>query len=204
MKTLITFSSTLAVLFLVTALYPINEEEAVQAFKKRMNTAEKLSGTISYTSIEGQNYSGSFKYMAPGCLYIKFSNPQGKLLVSNAKKLWLYDPHTKVCAIQDLDIEGGMSGGITSILEGYTPALLPKEKQGCALKFNNPQQEISDIILYLDDSFFITRGAFLDKEGKGFTFSITNLDHAPDIVKKIFDFDVPPNVQIIKNPLNVK
>ena len=216
-----------------TALFSITGDEAVSKLKKRMNSIEKLSGTISYSPMTGQSYSGKFMYMAPGKLFIKFSNPNGKVMVTNAKKLWLYDPSSKVCAIQDLDIESESSGGITAVLDGYSAEVITEKSGEITVKFNNSENEISDIILNLDSTFFIKRGKLLKKrkekspvqekteineegkeeahkevtEGKEqehFSFSLSNLNFSPDILENIFDYKVPSDAQIIKNPLNIK
>ena len=216
-----------------TALFPITGDEAASKLKQRIIGIEKLSGTISYSPMTGQSYTGNFMYVAPGKLFIKFSDPNGKILVTNAKKLWLYDPSSKVCAIQNLDIESESSGGITSILDGYSAEVITGKSGNITVTFSNREKEISDIILNLDSTFFIKRGKLLkkrkekapvqpkteineegkeeakeeaaeEKEQEHFTFSLSNLNFSPDILENIFDYKVPSDAQIIKNPLNIK
>ncbi|HOO73478.1 MAG TPA: outer membrane lipoprotein carrier protein LolA [Spirochaetota bacterium] len=173
-------------------------------FKKKMSSVGKFSGILSYTLSTGRTFTGNVTYMAPGNIKIRFSNPSGKILVANQKKLWLYDPQNKVCAIQELDQEEGMSGGILSLLRDYEVLQTLESEEGYSLKFSNENHEFTEITLVLDSSFFIKKGNFKNKEGSGFSFSVSGINFSPDIVKSVFDFNVPANTQIVKNPLNIK
>ncbi len=204
MKKIITLTALFVFVFQVRTIFPAGGEDLLASFKNRMTTLSKCSGTISYTLTSGRSFSGNFMYMAPGNINIKFTNPSGKVLVANGKKLWLYDPHNKACVVQDLDQESGMSGGILSFIKDYEAVDAPDTGEGHILKLTGNGKEFQEITLVLDSTFFITRGSFKKNEGPGFSFTISGTDFSPDIVKSVFEFSVPANTQIIKNPLDIK
>jgi outer membrane lipoprotein-sorting protein len=185
-------------------LYPITGDEAVQKFRQRMAGIGKFSGVISLSTSSGQTYTGNLTYMAPGRIYIKFTSPFNKVLAANTKKLWVYDPHAKVCAVQDLDVETPMSGGIISVINDYAAVALPSGSDSWTVKFKNDAKPYPEITLNLDPTFFIKGGSFQDAERKGFAFSLSNINFSPSILKNYFDFEVPSGTQMIKNPLNIK
>ena len=86
-------SSLLFTLFLILTVtqnsFAITGDEALAQFRGRMNGAGKLTGIISWSHSGGETYTGAFKYMSPGKIYIKFSSPPGKTIVSNGKSLWI-------------------------------------------------------------------------------------------------------------------
>jgi len=194
-------SALLFVLFFQAGLFSMTGEEALAKFRGRMAGVDKISGIITWTADSGMSYTGAFKYLAPGNIYVKFSNPRGKILVSNGKKLWIYDPGSNICGIQDLT--GNGSGGIYSLVNGYN-AIVSEGSENHIIKLRNSDRHYSEITLKVDSTFFLNKAVFRTKDGKGITFSISNVDMSPNFVKSIFDFSVPSNAQSIKNPLNIR
>ena len=116
-------------------IFSLNGEEALSRFRGRMYGTKKLTGIISWTYNSGQSYSGSFKYLSPGKIFVKFSTPRGKILVSNGKKLWVYNPSTNICGVQELS--RGFSGGIAGITKGYFAILSSQGSSGYTIKLKN-------------------------------------------------------------------
>jgi outer membrane lipoprotein-sorting protein len=116
------FSSLIAIIlplfFSAAALQAMTATEALEKFRGRMYGAGAVTGTISWSYEDSAPYTGSFKYLSPGRIHVKFSSPSGKVLVSNGRKLWVYDPGTNICGVQDLD--GGSSGGIAGLVAATT------------------------------------------------------------------------------------
>ena len=201
MKTIKITAITAMILTLQTALFAMTGEEALAKFRGRMAGISQMSGIISWSTDSGLSYTGSFKYLAPGKIYVKFSSPRGKVLVSNGKKLWIYDPGSNVCGIQDL-ARGG-SGGIYSLVNGYN-AIVTGGSGGYIIRLRNNDKTYNEITLKVDSTFFLNKAILKTKEGNSITFSISNVDLSPNFVKSIFDFSVPANAQSIKNPLNIR
>jgi outer membrane lipoprotein-sorting protein len=189
-----------AVLTAAAALFAMTGEEALNKFRGRMSGAARLTGIISWSGSSGYTYTGHFKYMAPDKIYVKFSSPGGKIVVSNGKRLYIFDPSSNICGIQDL---GGASGGIAGLTSGYN-AIASAQGNGYNIKLKNPDKHYSEINLSVDSSFMLKRAALKTKDGEGITFTLSNVDSNASVMRSIFDFSVPANAQVIKNPLDIR
>ncbi|MDR3237876.1 MAG: outer-membrane lipoprotein carrier protein LolA [Spirochaetia bacterium] len=180
--------------------FALTADEVMAKFRSRMYGAGSLSGTISWSYGTDMQYSGSFKYM-PGKIYMKFNNPSGKIIVCNGKKLWIYNQSSSICGIQDMG--GGSSGGIAGLLSGYNGIVTGQGGDGYTVKLSRPGGGgYSEIILRLDQTFFLKSVSMKDSSGNQLRFSIT-LDTGT-VFSSQFEFSVPSNAQVIKNPLQIK
>jgi len=194
----------ITIIFLCISMnsFAVTGDEAVARFQKRMYSAGKLTGIISWSTGSGMTYTGSFKYLNPGKIYIKFSSPAGKTIVSNGKKLWVYSPASNIVGVQDLG-RGG-SGGIASFTKGYFAIVTGQGSGGYTIKLKNNEKRFSEIILMTDSTFFLKRAIFKTKAGMAYNFSISNISTSAAVVPTIFSFDVPASAQVVKNPLNIQ
>jgi outer membrane lipoprotein-sorting protein len=192
-----------AVFFILQAAYSyaITGDEALASFRNRMNGISKLTGIISWSHSGGETYTGSFKYMNPGKIYIKFSSPAGKVIVSNGKSLWVYTPGSNICGVQDL--AGGGSGGIAALTSGYLAIVTAQGPGGYTIKLKGNDKSFPEIILMVDSTFFLKKAILKSKDGGTYNFSISNISTAA-VIPSIFDFNVPSGAQVVKNPLNIK
>ncbi len=200
MKIKLLLTSLLLPLF-IHPVFAINGEEALARFKGRMQSIEKMTGNITWTT-SGSNSAGNFKYMSPGKIYVKFSSPSNKIIVANGRKLWIYDPGSSICGIQDL--AGNGSGGIASLVNDYLAIVTSQGAGGYTLKLKNSNKTYSEIILILDSSFMLKKATLRSKDGESMTFSLSNVDTSASVMKNLFDYSVPANTQVVKNPLNIK
>jgi len=182
--------------------FAITGDEALSSFRNRMNSIGKLTGIISWSHSSGETYTGSFKYMSPGKIYIKFSSPSGKVIVSNGKSLWVYSSGSNICGVQDLG--GGGSGGIAALTSGYLAIVTAQGPGGYTIKLKNNDRSFSEIILIVDSTFFLRKVMLKSKDGGTYNFSISNVNSSAAVIPSIFDFNVPSNSQVVKNPLNIK
>ncbi len=202
MKTLKTSLLTLVILFTATGSWALTGDEAMDNFRNRMNGISKMTGIISWTNSTGESYTGSFKYMNPGKIYIKFSSPAGQVIVSNGKSLWIYSPGNNICGVQDL--APGGSGGITAFTSGYLAIVTAQGPGGYTIKLKSSEKNYNEILLMLDASFFLKRVVFKSKDGGSVSFSLSNISTTAPVMANIFSFDVPASAQVVKNPLNIK
>jgi outer membrane lipoprotein-sorting protein len=89
--------AVLTIVIIHPVSYAITGDEALAQFRGRMNSAGKITGIISWSHSGGETYTGAFKYMSPGKIYVKFSSPSGKTIVSNGKSLWIYSSGSNIC-----------------------------------------------------------------------------------------------------------
>lgn len=197
------FILILFLLFSLSPAYSLTGDEALARFRSKMQSIEKLSGVISWTTSRGATYSGNFKYLNPGKLHIKFTNPSGRTIVSNGRTLWVYSPSSNIVGVQELS-DGGTSGGIASLTNGYMPLLTEEGPNGYTLKLKNDSRHYQEIILLLDKSFFLKRAVFKTSEGILYSFTFSEISTADTIMPGLFNFEVPANAQRVNNPLNIQ
>ena len=195
----IKIAAAITLLFITQAApnFALTADEVMGKFRGRMYSAGKLSGTITWGS-DTDKYSGNFKYM-PGKIFIKFSAPSGKTIVCNGKKLWLYNQSSNICGIQDV---GGATGGIAGLLSGYNGIVTGQGADGYTVKLSRHDAAFPEVILRLDQSFFPKTISLKNKNGNQLTFTIA-LDSGA-VLNTQFEFNVPPNAQVIKNPLQIR
>ena len=95
-----------------------------------LNQAETLTGRFSQLSLDGsgtqlQETSGELALKRPGQFRWHTDAPMEQLLVSNGKKVWLYDPDLEQVTIQELDQRLThtpallLSGDVSTISENF-------------------------------------------------------------------------------------
>lgn len=201
MKALRFICAGLVIMF-STSIFPLAGDEAVEKFRSRMLRLKKLTGVVSWTAIDGQTYSGGFKYMAPDKIYVKFTSPTEKVLVSNGRMLWIYSPANRMCGIQELE-KGTTSGGIAGLVVGYD-GIASGGEHGYIIKLKSDEKQFSEIILSVDPTFLLKGAIFKRDDGRIMSFSLSDVSTAPDVRTSLFEFTVPKGVQIVKNPLNIQ
>lgn len=188
-------------LLMTTMALALSGEEGIQRLQQRMAAVSRVSGIVSITYESGETMTGAFVYSRPNKLNIKFSNPAGKQLITNGRKLWVYNPVSKICGVQDLD--QAVSGGLGAMVAGY-PSIITPRGDGYTLKLKDEGKHYQEINIALTRDFFPERIMFRTADGREFTIVLTNLNFSPTVIDSIFDFNVPSNCQVVKNPLNVK
>ncbi len=95
---------------LMAALLPAHADQAesVKRLTGLLHKAETLTGRFSQLSLDGtgtqlQETSGEMALKRPGQFRWHTDEPMEQLLVSNGKKVWLYDPDLEQVTIQTLD-----------------------------------------------------------------------------------------------------
>ena len=95
---------------LLFTLAPAQADQAgsVQRLTGLLQKAETLTGRFSQLSLDGtgtqlQETSGEMALKRPGQFRWHTDEPMEQLLVSNGKKVWLYDPDLEQVTIQTLD-----------------------------------------------------------------------------------------------------
>lgn len=84
------------------------DEAAVQRLTQLLNQAQTISARFSQLTLDGggtqlQETAGQLVLKRPGLFRWHTDEPMEQLLVSNGKKVWLYDPDLQQVTIQTLD-----------------------------------------------------------------------------------------------------
>ncbi len=189
-------------LLYTSSLLSIAGDDAVQKFQDRMRSLQKLTGVISWTNLNGQTYVGSFKYLAPGKIYVKFTSPVEKILVSNGKSLWIYTPGNKMCGIHEL--RKGISSGIASMVDSDYASMAVGGDSGYTIKLKSDKKLYREIILSVDDTYLLKAAIFKREDNRILSFSISEASTKAEVKESLFNFKVPKGVQVVKNPLNLR
>jgi len=201
-KKSILYSTLIFLILPFSFSYAITGDEALRQFQSRMGSIGKLTGIISWSYPTGETYTGAFKYMSPGKIYVKFSSPGGKTIVSNGKSLWVYSSSSNICGVQDL--AGGGSGGIAALTSGYMAIVTSEGPGGYTIKLKSNEKSFSEIVLIVDSTFFLRKAILKSKNGGTYSFTLSNVSTTDAVIPSIFDFNVPSSAQVVKNPLNIK
>ncbi len=182
-------------------IHALTGDEAIGRMQACMNGIKTMRGVISWSHSSGYMYTGNFKYMAPGKIFVKFTNPSGKIISSNGRKLFLYDPSSNICGVQELG-RGG-SGGIAGLVSGYQSIVMGGGGT-YTIKLKNESRHYSNITLIVDSSFFLKKAVMKTNDGSILTISLSGIITGEGMSPGIFDFTPPSGAQRVENPLNIK
>jgi outer membrane lipoprotein-sorting protein len=208
-------------LFYNTGAFSIEGSAVFEKVIERLTKVTTIKGNVAINFDNGQIYAGEFQYMPPGKIFINITDPPGKIIVSNGKRLWVYDTSSDLCGVQELyyknDVrdknlgedekkanEYRMKGGIEFFFISYEITLLSDEPGGYTVELKNQNRFYTDIIMKLDKNFLLQNARFTDKSGAQFLIKLSNLRFNEKIFMGIFDFNVPANAQLVKNPLDIR
>jgi outer membrane lipoprotein-sorting protein len=211
---------SLFLLYFASSVSALTGEEAMAKLVDRLAGAETMKGKITISYQSGEIYSGIFIYAHPGKMYIKFTDPPGKLIVTNGKKLWVYDSTTDVCGVQELEteeikpdkddtekqtkaIKPKLMGGISRFFKTYEARMSENSSQP-VIELSNESKKYSDIKFILNPDFMLSSAVFKDKEGDGFMIKLSDVKIGEKITPGVFNFKAPDNAQIVKNPLDIR
>jgi len=185
----------------ITPLSAVSGDEAVARFRAKMNSTQKLAGNISWTTANGTMFTGTFRYMRPGKIHVRFSSPFNRTIVSNGKRLWIHDSASNICAIQELG--SNHSGGIAGMIRGYNATASPGDG-GYIIRLSAPNRTFSEIVLNVDNSFMLKRALLRRANGDTMVFTLNPSESVGSISAGTFDFIPPSNAQVIMNPLDIR
>ena len=185
------------------AAWAVTGDEAVARMKSRIYSISSMRGTISIKSSSKENLTGRFRYMAPGKFVIDLSEPSGKKIATNGKKLWVYSKHDNVCGVQDVDTT--FSGGIASYVNGYAAMASGSGAADTVIRLRGSNRTYKEITIVVDSTFLPKSIHFRTEDGKGgFTATLSGIVVNEPMAPTLFEFNPPAGTQMVKNPLNVR
>ncbi len=181
---------------------------------------EKFAEINDYTAefewINGDaNYNGIIKYKKPSKILLEFKKPEKQKIVSNGSVLYIYIPHLKVVIEQSLaesveseilttTTEGGMKRLFDEYYFSFYDVSTTEEFMGIPAYHLKLQQKTPNVGFKNMDMWVSTDGLILQSNGvstSGLKVSLTfkNIKINTELPDYIFDFEVPPDAQIIRN-----
>jgi len=192
-----------------------------------VNDVKKLMSD-SFTNIEdytadflwkngNTHYSGKITYKKSNKILLKFDEPKDQIIVSNGNYLYIYIPSLKVVVQQSLSentestlLASTTEAGLTKLFDEYSFSF---HDSSSLQPFNGVQAYHMKLVQKRPKVGFKTMDIWVSKEGlilqsngvspNGVEVSLTfqNIHINTEQPDYIFDFEIPPDAQIIRNIL---
>jgi outer membrane lipoprotein carrier protein len=194
--------------------------DVVKKVKKKFSDMESYQADFKIVSEKMGNKSnknGRITYKAADKMLIEFINPSGQRIVSDGKRMWIYIPSLNVVAEQDLKSDSASlfssatGSGLKRLFSKYHYRFASKnqpEKQTdgsmqytLLLKQRESRSGFRTINLWISEDFLIKKAVGESSTGKKIEINFTNIKSNIELSNGIFQFDIPSQAKIIKNPL---
>ncbi|MDF3821025.1 outer membrane lipoprotein carrier protein LolA [Leptospira sp. 96542] len=173
------------------SLWAEDGRDRLNAVIGKLNSLESFRATVTVNG----GVTGVLSYKNPYQLHVRLND--GRILSSNGRVLWFYNPDSSIAGKQDL--RGG-TGGLGGLLSGYESVTV----SGRTFRLTSPNKRYSEIILVVSDNDLprVLKMKKADDEITEVTFSgiATNIG----LGTALFNFQPPTSSQIVENPLNQK
>ena len=156
----------------------------------------------------------------PGKIRAEYLEPEKQIVVSNGKRLWIYTPRLKQVIVSDLGGPGRAPvpllflAGKGNLRRDFLVTLLdegvPPRKGGVwragqphrlSLKSKHPGSGFQKMWLEADaESYQITGIEYSDVLGNKTRILFSRLREGVSVSPGLFEFDIPPGVEVLKNP----
>ncbi|RYZ85229.1 MAG: outer membrane lipoprotein chaperone LolA [Moraxellaceae bacterium] len=198
-------------LTLSAAITHAADDQAASQLRKQLDAMNTLQGNFTQTLVdkEGKKQDeskGTFMMQRPGKFYWKTESPAPQLLVSNQKKIWLYDPDLETVNERlfsdDLQKTPALllSEDVEKLRKNFSISrtqLTPKsEKYTLTPKVTDGLfQEL--ILVFLNDQ--LAEFHIKDSLGQISNFILANVKRNQPVAEDLFNFVPPANADVIKN-----
>lgn len=182
----------------------------MESYQADFKIVSEKSGSKAYKN-------GRITYKAADKMLIEFSNPSGQKIVSDGKRMWVYIPSLNVVAEQDLKSDSASlfsaatGSGLRRLFSKYHYKFASKnqpEKQPDGsmqytlfLKQRESRSGFRTIKLWISEDFLIKKASGESSTGKTIEINFNNIKTNLVLSGGMFQFDIPSQARIIKNPL---
>jgi outer membrane lipoprotein carrier protein len=194
--------------------------DVVKKVRKKFSDMESYQADFKIVSEKLGNKahkSGRIIYKATDKMLIEFANPAGQKIVSDGKRLWVYIASMNVVAEQDMKSDSASifssatGSGLKRLFTKYHYKFASKnqpEKQSDGsmqytlfLKQRESRSGFRSIKLWISEDFLIKKAVGESSTGKMIEIIFSNIKSNFEVSNGVFQFDIPSQAKIIKNPL---
>lgn len=167
-------------------------KERLTSVLAKLNSVESLRASIT---ING-TLTGTLSYKNPFQLHVRWND--GRILSSNGKVLWFYNPDSGISGRQDLK---GVTGGLTGMLTGYETVTL----SGRTFRLLSNDKKVNEIIFIVNENDMPRLIKMKKKDSEDVTeIAFSGIATNLGLGTGLFNFQPPTSSQIVENPLNQK
>jgi len=195
---------------LLFTLVPVQADQtaSVQRLTGLLQKAETLTGRFSQLSLDGtgtqlQETSGELALKRPGQFRWHTDEPMEQLLVSDGKKVWLYDPDLEQVTIQTLDQRLThtpallLSGDVSSISENFE---VSHKEAGEVIDFTlrpKARDTLFDSLRLSFRSGVINDMQMIDGVGQRTNILFHGVRVNEPLAAELFSFEIPEGTDVI-------
>lgn len=163
------------------------------------NPLQKVVGVMNSSTFRasvniksgGSSFNGTLSYSGGK---MNFRLGDGRVIASNGRKIFAFDPSTRTMGRQD----AGGGGGLGWILS-YTARI---DGDRAVLTPNSPAHNYEEVRLSWDEGYFLRSISMKGKGGDVITIKINSVSRVASFPVSIFSYKAPPGSRTVDNPLN--
>ncbi len=201
--------------------------EVVKNVKKKFAEMKSYTADFKIQTVNNKktsNMKGKATYKSPGKIRYEFAEPDGDLIVSDGKTLWIYIKKINAVGKQDLEINKQNTSG-EPIFQSASPAGLNRLFRKYHYKFDTISQPrnanndgksyfvlsleqrekiggFENMLLYIDaETYLVKKTIATDSRGKQTTIEFVNMILDPEVEDGTFNYHISGNSKIVNNPL---
>ena len=163
------------------------------------NPLQKVVGVMNSSTFRasvniksgGSSFNGTLSYSGGK---MNFRLGDGRVIASNGRKIFAFDPSTRTMGRQDAGGGGGL-GWILSYnarIDGNRAVLTP----------NSPADKYEEVRLSWDEGYFLRSISMKGKGGDVITIKINSVSRVASFPVSICSYQAPPGSRTVDNPLN--
>ncbi|MEX6503827.1 outer membrane lipoprotein chaperone LolA [Pseudomonas zhanjiangensis] len=186
-----------------------DEDAAVQRLTQLLNQAQTITARFSQLTLDGsgtqlQETAGQLALKRPGLFRWHTDEPMEQLLVSNGKKVWLYDPDLEQVTIQTLDQRLThtpallLSGDVSQIRENFEISF---KEGGSVVDFilkPKSKDTLFDTLRLSFRSGTLNDMQLIDSIGQRTNILFLNVKMNEPLDDGQFSFDIPEGADVIQ------
>lgn len=186
-----------------------DDKTAITRLTDLLNQPKALTAHFSQLSLDSggnqlQETKGDMAMQRPGLLNWHTDAPQEQIIVSDGKKVWLYDPDLKQVTIKPLDQRLSqtpallLSGDISKISESFVISY--KESGGIVDFVLKPKDKdtLFDSLRLSFRSGILNDMQLIDSVGQRTNILFTGVDNKANLDRSKFQFVIPPGTDVIE------
>lgn len=209
MKTLRTLFIVLLTMGIFHTLALADSNNDIVQLTKLLEQAKSMTGnfsqiTLDVTGTRLQETSGDLAMKRPGLFRWHTSAPNEQLLISDNKKIWLYDPDLEQLTIQKMDQRMShtpallLSGNVSEIQKDFN---ISSKQAGKLISFlltpKNKDSLFNSLSLtFLDNT--VNSMILVDNVGQRTSIAFKNIKMNVPVDNKLFKFEPPKGTDIIE------